>query len=252
MRYNARMTWVYLSPHFDDAALSCGGLIWEQTRASLKTAIWTVCAGDPPPGSLSPFAQELHSRWQAEENAPARRKIEDISSCLRLGSGYRHFSIPDCIYRRNPQTGAFMYAQEAALNGFLDQGDTCIIQELAQELLAAIPADTTVVCPLALGSHVDHQLTRLAAEQTGLKLCYYTDFPYVLRSQAQLEQMIASGWDSQTFPVSAEGLAAWQESIRAHRSQISTFWSSDLEMRQAIAAYLKVVGGIRLWSHPAS
>lgn len=246
------MTWVYLSPHFDDVALSCGGLIWEQIRTGLKTAIWTICAGDPPPGSLSPFAQELHARWQAEENAPARRKIEDINSCLRLGSGYRHFLIPDCIYRRNPQTSVFMYAEEAALNGPLDQGDSCIIPELAQELLAAIPADTTVVCPLALGAHVDHQLTRLAAEQLGQKLCYYADFPYVLRCQAQIEQMIALGWDSQTFPVSPDGLAAWQDAISAHRSQISTFWSSDLEMRQAIAAYLKVAGGVRLWSQPAS
>jgi len=40
------MRWIYISPHFDDAVLSCGGLIWEQTHKGITVEIWTVCAGD--------------------------------------------------------------------------------------------------------------------------------------------------------------------------------------------------------------
>ncbi len=65
--------------------------------------------------------------------------MEDHNSCQRLGASYRHFSIPDCIYRRHPQTGEFMYASEAALNGALHPGDTQIIHIL-QEELEPIPA----------------------------------------------------------------------------------------------------------------
>jgi len=43
-------------PHFDDAVLSCGGLIWEQTQKGIPVEIWTVCAGDAPPGSPSMLA----------------------------------------------------------------------------------------------------------------------------------------------------------------------------------------------------
>ena len=40
-------------------------------------SIWTVCAGEPPLGDLSPFAKELHARWELGQNAPAQRRIED-------------------------------------------------------------------------------------------------------------------------------------------------------------------------------
>ncbi|MGH2521295.1 MAG: PIG-L deacetylase family protein, partial [Anaerolineales bacterium] len=55
------LTHLYLSPHFDDAALSCGGTIHQQTRQGERAVVVTVCAGDSPPGPLSAFAQTLHA-----------------------------------------------------------------------------------------------------------------------------------------------------------------------------------------------
>jgi LmbE family N-acetylglucosaminyl deacetylase len=244
------MTWVYLSPHFDDVALSCGGLLWEQVQAGELVSIWTVCAGDPPLGKLSPFAQELHDRWKAGQNAPDERRREDVKSCQRLGVGYRYFPIPDCIYRHLPETGEFMYAQEMALNGPLHPGDAILAQDLVSDLRRSLPVGATLVSPLALGSHVDHQLTRLAAEGLRGECWYYADFPYVLRDDAQLQHMQQDGWESSIFPVSLAGLAAWQDAISAHASQISTFWESEVAMRQAITDYLHKNNGNRLWRKP--
>ena len=245
------MTWIYLSPHFDDVALSCGGLLWEQVQAGELVSIWTVCAGDPPIEKLSPFAQELHDRWKADQNAPYERRREDIKSCQRLGVGYRYFSIPDCIYRRLPGRGEFMYAQETALNGPLHPGDASLAQELVSDLRRSLPMGATLVSPLALGSHVDHQLTRLAAEELRGECWYYADFPYVLRDDTQLQQMQRDGWESCIFLVSPAGLVAWQDAISAHASQISTFWESEVAMRQAITDYQHKDNGIRLWRKPA-
>ncbi|MFZ2095078.1 MAG: PIG-L family deacetylase [Anaerolineales bacterium] len=247
------MSWVYLSPHFDDAALSCGGLVWEQSRHNEQVDIWTICAAEPPSGDLSPFAQELHARWQIGQNAPAQqRSKEDILSCQYLGASYRHIPILDCIYRCHPQTAEFMYASESALNGPLHPGDDQLMQDLSEQLRMSLKSDTVVVCPLALGTHVDHQLTRQAAEEAGLIRWYYADFPYVIRDKAQLEQLEQEGWASQVFPISQDGLAAWQDSINAHRSQISTYWLDELAMRRAITEYLSWYNGIRLWRKPAA
>ena len=141
-----------------------------------------------------------------------------------------------------------MYASEEALNGPLHPGDAVVVHNLQMELLRCMAPDTTVVCPLALGNHVDHQLTRRAADGLGWKLCYYADFPYVLGGMALVEQMESDGWQSQVLSISPAGLAAWQASIRAHSSQISTFWSSALEMEQAVSQYLESRGGVVLWS----
>jgi len=153
------MDWIYLSPHFDDVALSCGGLVWEQVRKGDRVSIWTVCGGEPPDGELSSFAQELHARWQTGQNAPASRRSEDNASCQRLGARWRFFSLPDCIYRRDPASGEFMYASETALNGDLHPGDFQTIDRLRDVLQQALPPEAVVVCPLGLGRHVDHQLT---------------------------------------------------------------------------------------------
>ncbi|MGE5124247.1 MAG: PIG-L deacetylase family protein, partial [Acidobacteriaceae bacterium] len=240
------MEWIYFSPHYDDVAFSCGGLVWEQANAGDQVSIQTVCAGSPPVGGLSSFAHGLHKRWKSSQKERVSRRAEDKRSCTRLRAGSRYFSIPDCIYRRDRQAVQFMYTSEAALNGPLHPGDHQTVEELRQEITPFIQVDMNLVCPLALGNHIDHQLTRLALEALDHPLWYYADYPYVEHHRGQVETMEQAGWVSQIFPISSNGLTAWQDSIAAHRSQISTFWSSEAEMRQAIEAYLRWDNGIRL------
>ncbi len=245
------MPWIYLSPHFDDVAFSCGGLVWEQAQLGEMVGIWTVCAGEVPSDDLSPFAKELHARWGLGQNGPAQRRIEDQASVQTLGAYSRYFSILDCIYRLDPETGENMYNSEAALNGMLQAGDLHIIQSLQEEMRHSLDRKSIFVCPLGLGNHVDHQLTRLAAEGLEHELWYYADFPYVLRNKTCLEQMEEEGWTSRVFLISPHGLTAWTDSISAHASQISTFWENELAMQQAVEDYLYSNGGVRLWKKPA-
>lgn len=245
--YNGGMGFIFLSPHFDDVALSCGGLVWALGVSRNPVSIWTLCGGETPAGELSPFAQTLHVRWELGENAPSRRRLEDQLSCERLGASQRIFSLPDCIYRRDPKTREFMYASEAALNGELHTGDYKIIPALRDEMMNFLEADDVLICPLGVGNHVDHQLTRKAAEELGHKLLYYADFPYVLEHMAELSRMEGNGWVSHHFTIFPEGLAAWIDSIAAYASQISTFWSSIEEMAQVVSGYWKREGGIRIW-----
>jgi LmbE family N-acetylglucosaminyl deacetylase len=239
--------WIYLSPHFDDIALSCGGLLWEQARAGRSVQVWTVCAGDPERDSeLSEFAQALHRRWGSGPEAVVLRRGEDIASCERMGAGWRHFALPDCIYRQG-KDGEHLYASEQGIFDPLHAEDLRNVQALRVELAAALPEGAALVCPLALGGHVDHKLTRQAAEMLGRALWYYLDYPYVLRQAEQIPSQERHLWQAQVFPVSQEGLSAWGEAVAAHESQISTFWGSLKEMRRAIEAYWQVEQGVQLW-----
>ncbi len=240
------MEWIYLSPHFDDVALSCGGLVWQQVQAGQRVTILTLCAGAQPEGPLSDFAQSLHARWGTEAAAPAQRAAEDRASCQQMGAGWQHFDVPDCIYRRGSD-GEFLYASEAALNGELHLGEAQLIKQLARQLAAHLPRRARLVCPLAVGSHVDHQLARAAAERLNRRLWYYADYPYVLKHAECLEQMAQSGWLGCVMPISAAGLSAWQAAIAAHASQISSFWPDLETMQAAIAQYCAQNGGLKLW-----
>lgn len=247
------MSWIYISPHLDDAVLSCGGLIWDQNQAGDPAGIWTICAGDPPEGPFSAFARSLHERWQTGRKAVRFRRQEDIESCRRLDAAYRHFAIPDCIYRRGPDVygnGSHLYTTEESLTGPLDPVEEALIQEIGALLRDDIPPETRVVCPLALGGHVDHKLTRAAVEQLGMSAWYYADYPYILRRPEDLPKLVPPGWRRVLNPISPPGLQAWQDSVAAHRSQISTFWPDTETMREAVVDYYRQAGGIPLWQPP--
>ena len=241
------MHWIYLSPHFDDVALSCGGLVWHQMQAGDVVEIWTVCAAAPDPSQpFSPFAQSLHARWGTGPASVAARRAEDIASCQVLGAAYRHLAVADCIYRGD-RIGQYYYASEDALNGPLHPDEAARAVQITQLNLEALPPDLNLVCPLSLGNHVDHQLTRLAAEQSGRRLYYYADFPYVLRQPDHLQALAQAGWQPACSPLSTLALTVWQDCVAAHASQISTFWVDEAAMRTAIAEYAAQAWAVCLW-----
>ena len=122
---------IYLSPHLDDAVLSCGGQIYQHTKMDRSILIVSITAGDPPTSSLSNFARSLHQRWQTPSEAVAIRRAEDQLACVRLGADYLHWNLLDCIYRQNPHTGQPLYSSEEALFGTLHPVEATLVKQLA-------------------------------------------------------------------------------------------------------------------------
>lgn len=242
------MRWVYLSPHLDDAVLSCGGMIREQVSSASRVEIWTICAGNPPSGPLSSYAAALHHRWQLKRSAAAGRRKEDRAACHMLGARPRHLPIPDCIYRRLPD-GSPVVHSDTALFQPLHPGEAALVQSLAEMLAALLAPDDRLVCPLSLGGHMDHRLTRAAAETLARPLWFYADYPYIVLEKIDVSGWVQPGWQAARQPVSAEGLSAWQNAIAAYRSQVSTFWQDETAMRAQMRAYWREnIAASTLWS----
>jgi LmbE family N-acetylglucosaminyl deacetylase len=222
-------------------------LIWEQAHIGDHPQILTICAGDPPPGAFSDFAEMLHERWQAGREAPVQRRKEDEASSAILGAEYRHLTVPDCIYRLSPHSGAHLYDSEEALFGPLHPEEQDLVNSLRDDLAACLPDSAQIVCPLALGGHVDHRLTRLAAEGLDRRLWYYAEYPYVLEAGQQVEELRRNGWRAVIFPLSQEARQAWQQAVAAYASQISSFWDNLSKMQADLRAFEAQVGGIALW-----
>jgi hypothetical protein len=125
--------------------------------------------------------------------------------------------------------------------------DSAAVDQSAEHAGSAAFPGVMIVCPLALGGHVDHQLTRAAAERLGCPLWYYADYPYVLKEAEELDRLQQSGWEAVQFPISPEGLSAWEAAVAAHASQISTFWAGVDEMRAELRTYAHSQTGLRLW-----
>ncbi|MEM5776153.1 MAG: PIG-L family deacetylase [Anaerolineaceae bacterium] len=244
-RHGNNTHWVYLSPHLDDAVYSCGGLIWEQVERGMQVEVWTIFAGDPPPGSLTPFARSLHERWKSGGGAAALRRDEDARACAILGIGWRHFDYPDCIYRYH-QNGRPVIEGEGDLFRAGYEGESHLAARLAQHLARELPAGAVLAVPYGYGSHVDHQLARRAAALLPELHWAYADYPYAVSSVETLSDWLNQPGESYVLPVSPAGLERWQQAVAAYASQISTFWTSTADLREKIAAYHASGAGSRL------
>ena len=245
--FNDTMRWIYISPHFDDAVLSCGGLIWEQTHSGIPVEIWTVMAGDPPPGPVSDLITRVHTDWNTgtPQETVALRRIEDQNSARYVGATVRHMKIVDALYRRT-NTGNLLYTQDVLDPIPVHPRDTGIVEDATRQIAENLTQHDTIVCPLSIGGHVDHIITRKAVEALGRPLWYYADIPYLLKHENELAPATAN-MKGKTFFISAQGLAAWQKGIAAHASQISTLFEDVQDMRAQVKNYHLSRSGLTIW-----
>lgn len=241
------MRWIYLSPHLDDAVLSAGGLIYEQTRSGIPVEIWTFMCGFPPEGAGdSPFAQMLHAEWgfsSAEETVRGRR-LEDENAAAIVGATAVHFDFLDCIYRRG-RNGDWLYTNVSVPPVEEDEG---IPDRIAETVAARLQPDDVLVCQLAVGSHVDHVLVRMGAERLGRPLLYDIDIPYLFKFAGELPQKSA-GMVESVHSITESGLKAWQEAVLAYVSQLPGLgeaMSTPEKARESLRSYWAQRQGIRL------
>lgn len=240
---------VYLSPHLDDAILSCGGRIFQQTQAGQKVLVVTFMSADAPK-NLSPFAQRFHLMCALDDQAMSVRRDEDLRACERVAADARHHFLQDAIYRRVGNT--VMYPTHRAVLGKLHPADTICGQTLAQ-LLDRLPAHAERVAPLAIGGHVDHQIVRREAERRwGRDLLYYEDFPYAMKWMAAWRTARPhSHWETVYTPLTEPAVQARIDAIAAYESQIQMLFGGPDRMVDQVRRFVRSRDGERFWRKKA-
>jgi LmbE family N-acetylglucosaminyl deacetylase len=251
---------IFLSPHFDDAVYSCGGLIHQLRQRGETVQVITVMGGDlPHPLPQSPIVNELHTRWQAGENPIATRQEEDREAIQNLHAQLTQLPIMDCIYRTVNDNA--LYPDEASLWGVIHSNDPAIaylqnFASLGAQWVAPFAEDGVFYAPLGVGHHVDHRLVRDWAIQTwqvrqNFTLKFYTDYPY-MRDAHKIDEALADvakirGVGAKLLaPLQAEwvllseaDLLAKIDGIATYRSQISTFWDDEAHMRADVRQFFR-------------
>ena len=244
------MRWIYLSPHLDDAVLSAGGLISDQSHAGMPVEIWTFMCGYAPEETVSPFAQLLHSMWgfsSAEETTRMRRE-EDKQAAAIVGAKGRHFDFLDCIYRRGPD-GEWLYSDVFSPPR---PEDVPIPTQIAETISPRLQPGDVLVCQLSVGSHVDHVLVRQGAELLGRSLRYDIDVPYIFYKPEELGPK-SIGMTESVHSIAEAGLSSWKEAILEYRSQLPVLgeaFDTPEKAQKSIHSFWEVHGGIRLLQIP--
>ena len=56
--------------------------------------------------------------------------------------------------------------------------------------------------------------------------------------------MLPPGFQQTVYPISGKELVSWQDSVASYSSQLSSFWTSDEQMRTALTEHRALYGGI--------
>ncbi len=242
---------IVLSPHLDDAALSCGGYLSLSTQNGKQVLIVTLMAGDPPKVAFSEFASQMHDRWELAAQIVEQRRNEDKQASHVLGADFHHENIPDAIYRFDPHTGEHFYTSDELLFGTINSVDYETTKESLYSIIQNLPKHDQLLVPLTVGNHVDHQLVRTAIEATySGNITYYEDYPYA-REENAVDTVIANDrltLEYQTISLTEQQLKSKGESIAQFKSQISSFFNDRSDIDKQIKAYASRVGGERFWN----
>ncbi|MCJ2051866.1 PIG-L deacetylase family protein [Methylobacterium sp. J-070] len=166
-----------LSPHLDDAAFSCGGLLARLAQAGWRVVMATLFTGSVADPEGFALACQLDKGLPAEVDYMALRRAEDGAAAAELGIA-PPLHLP---FREAPHRG---YGSPAAL--FSDtRADDGIATDLAPVLAGLIAAESPdlILAPQAIGGHVDHVQAVRALRSLAVEgpILWWRDFPYTVR-----------------------------------------------------------------------
>lgn len=231
---------IYLEPHLDDAALSCGGAIRAQADRDEPVLVVTVFAANPGAAAVTEFAAGQHARWSLDADPVAARRAEQVAALTVLGADWVPLDFLDAIYRGD------QYRLDDDLFGPIKSDDRALVPALAAllaEIAAGQPGARWYV-PLALGSHVDHQIA-LQGSAAILERRAYEDFPYGARHGVPTEPRPGTR-KAELIDITAT-LDARIAAIACYRSQLGTLFGGPDAMEATVRQYVRERGGEQLW-----
>lgn len=233
---------IFLQPHADDVALSCGGA----AAAASGATIITIFGGEVV-GELSSFAKFKHARWNVGEfsDVHSTRRVEDAAAARILGCRLRWLGLPDAIYRGD------VYQSDSQLYRLIDGEALELAEHLSVELVGLPEWSTSarVYVPLGVGLHADHQIvfyTGLMLAAVGYEVVAYEDTPYVIHTpdslKERLKQVDIYLKNPVIFPVNPLFLDIKLEAVSQYRSQLPVLFRFNPDYRMAIMDYAAKVG----------
>ncbi len=216
---------LFISPHYDDIALSCGGTVALLARYRRYPRVAVVFGEEPPETiELTPFAAKTHAAWGMEpREVVAVRRREEADAADLLGAEVTLLPFHDAIYRGHRYVGdETLFAEPAP-----DEGD--LPSHVAAELglVADQLEETRLYAPLAVGRHVDHQIAFAAGvmlAQEGWEVWFYEDLPYALQPGARDDRLRSVG-EPLRVAGEVDVSGTWQTkvaAIMAYPSQLPT------------------------------
>ena len=224
---------VFLSPHLDDAVLSCGALMAALSGRCPLTVATVFTTADAPPHTTA--ARSFLRQCSVGDAATlfAARRAEDQRVLRQLRAAQVHLGFADALFRRRKVTTPLVgragrllpelvhryptYRFDIA-KGRIARGDRSLIAAVSDTVADLIRQTGTrlLFCPLGVGRHVDHLVVRAIGEEVPVQVAYYTEFPYNQHAAPDADFVRRNGLAPWSW---TDGIVGKAKLIRAYRTQ---------------------------------
>lgn len=229
---------IVLSPHLDDAVLSCGALMNHVRTETSVTVVTFFTEGGEPPYTYG-TRRYLHKTRNRHANSLfLARRAEDQAVLEGAGISYVHVGLKEILFRRRtqPLLNRFPWASRLipelsyayptfhlhVLHGGIPPDDLSTIRRVLDTIdHLSLESSTLFLAPLGVGGHKDHILVRTAAELSRKRVAYYSDFPYNTWASVDLSFVQRNSLMQTTW---SRDVAAKLPLIRAYRTQVDNLF----------------------------
>jgi LmbE family N-acetylglucosaminyl deacetylase len=223
---------LFLSPHLDDAVLSCGNLVRRAPRATVAT-VFSAAAPGPHTRATRSFLRQCGASGAGELFAERRR--EDVEVVTAAGASAVHLGRRDALFRTRrgvpPAVGRLVpelvhrypTVRFALARGRVAAAERELPARIAEQVAGLIVRTRAevVFCPLGVGRHVDHVVVRSVGLEVAQRVVFYADFPYTLHSVPDAPFLAAHGlrrWENPDDPADKRTL------IEGYRTQVDALF----------------------------
>lgn len=226
-------TALFVSPHLDDVAFSCGGVLARLASEGWRTVLATVFTCSVPDPTGFALACQLDKGLPADVDYMALRRDEDRTFAARS-------DVHDVVWLGHPEAPHRGYGSAPELFGDARPEDEVWI-EVAGGLgkLAARHEPEAVFLPQGLGNHVDHRQVIRAALETvpPEKALWYRDMPYAIREPGTEPPPLVPDGLPETGVEVSRYLETKLDACAAYTTQLGLQFGGEEVMRAALARF---------------
>lgn len=236
-------TALFLSPHLDDVAFSCGAAFATLAARGWDAHLVTIFTRSVPAPQGFALACQTSKGLPPELDYMALRRAEDQQAAHALGAASArwlpHAEAPHRGYESAPALFAGVHAADQNAWRPVAADLAALVQELAPALVFA---------PQAIGGHADHRhvvraVAAAAAERARagrpLAVAWYRDTPYIIRHPGAGAPDPLGDPDAPlaevALPAGDAALRAKLDACAAYSSQLGFQFGGEPAMRSALA-----------------
>lgn len=181
-----------ISPHFDDAALSCGGLMLRLGQKANMVVVNVFTKAHKGPYTISAKKFLKDAGYKDAVDMFAARQKEDKAALSGIKVRVINLGLQDALFRRKNKVSVLgkilpeidhiypTYRWHVVKGA---NQDVATKKALKGMLTKFVNKDVIVVAPYGIGGHVDHRIARSVCEELFTDLILYSDFPYNIRTK---------------------------------------------------------------------